>query len=402
MYKLEERIPNRKAKQIFTEIRRRGIVSKFELLESDDALTSSTLTRLLEELSASGWIEECGFGESSGGRRPLLYRIKPDNGYVFGLDVSRATTRLVLCDLKLEKIDSVSWTMTAKMTPDVLVEVAAEEAKRMARNHRISHERILGMGVGAVGPLDRANGMILNPLYFPAKGWSQFPIVQHLEEKLDVPVLLDNGANTALLAEYWAGAPEQYRHLLYVRAGIGLRSAMMSDGKLVYGAVDMEGALGHMIIQTDGPSHPEKPHMFGCLDSYVPIPVLEKQAASRLKQGRSSMLSTLVDDPERIEFKHLLQALSADDRLVTELFTQAATYFGIGLANLLNILHPEKVILGGPLITSNELFYQISTQVALKNTIYYPAYPVSFSRGKLSDDALSIGAAAMIVDKLSD
>ncbi|GAA3406494.1 ROK family protein [Paenibacillus hodogayensis] len=399
MPNLEEWIPNRKAKQIFAEIRRSGTVSKFDLLDLS-GLTSSTLTRMLEELAASGWIEESGFGESSGGRRPLLYRLKQNRGYVFGLDVSRATTRLVLCDLQLEKLDSASWQMTEKMTPAHLLQEVVQAIRRMTDKHRLQPDRLLGVGIGAVGPVDRTKGVMLNPLYFRAEGWNEVPLGPQLERELGVPVLLDNGANTALLAEYWAGS-QQYRHLLYVRAGIGLRSAMMSNGQLVYGAVDMEGSVGHMIIQTDGPPHPERPHVYGCLESFVSIPVLEKQAAARLKQGRRSVLAEWVERPEEIEYRHLLRALSADDRLVTELFTQAATYFGIGLSNLLNILHPEKVILGGPLITTNELFYQISTQVALKNTLYYPTYPVTFTRGKLSDEALAVGAAAMVVDRLT-
>jgi len=281
-----------------------------------------------------------------------------------------------------------------------MVSKVQQAVYQMCDKHKLEMDRVLGLGVGAVGPLDRNKGTILNPLYFPASGWNQVPIVELLERAIGVQVVLDNGANMALLAEYWAGAPQEYRHLLYVRAGVGLRSAMISNGSLVYGAVDMEGSVGHMIIQTDGRQHPERPHVYGCLESYVSIPVLEEQARSKLKQGRRSVLSELVTNPGHVEFNHLLQALRQDDRMVTELFIQAATFFGIGLSNLLNILHPERVILGGPLVTSNELFYQTCTQVALKNTLYYPAYPVSFSRGRLSEEALAVGAAAMIVNHL--
>jgi predicted NBD/HSP70 family sugar kinase len=401
MYKLGDRISNKKAKELFGTIRKQGIVSKIDLLD-ESGLTSSTLTRMLDELCESGWIEECGHGESSGGRRPVLYRIRQQSAYAFGLDISRVSSKLVLCDLQLEKLDSVYWEMTERMTPQVLVEHVAQAVTMLCGKHGLTLDRILGLGIGSVGPLDRVKGMILNPSYFPAPGWHQVPIVAMLEQATGVQVILDNGANTALLAEYWAGSPNEYRHLLYVRAGIGLRSSMISNGNLVYGAVDMEGSVGQMIIQTDGRPHPERAHVYGCLESYVSIPVLEEQARSKLKQGRRSTLTDLVDDPQRVDFNHMLQALRLDDRMVTELFIQAATYFGIGLSNLMNILHPERIILGGPLITSNELFYQTSTQVALKNTLYYPAYPISFSRGRLSDEALAVGAAAMIVSQLAE
>ncbi|WP_127583864.1 ROK family protein [Paenibacillus koleovorans] len=401
MRKIGERITNKKAKELFAAIRKKGIVSKIDLLEQSD-LTSSTLTRMLDDLCANGWIEECGHGESSGGRRPVLYRVRRNAAYAFGLDISRASSRLIVCDMQLDKLDSIYWDMTASMTPTAFVGQVVQAVESLCRKHGIAKSDVLGLGIGAVGPLDRNRGLILNPLHFPAPGWNQVPIVAMLEQALSVQVTLDNGANTALLAEYWAGAPNEYRHLLYVRAGVGLRSAMISDGNLVYGAVDMEGSIGHMIIQTDGRPHPERSHVYGCLESYVSIPVLEEEARAKLKQGRRSLLADLADEPDQVDFNTMLQALRKDDPMVTELFLQAATYFGIGLSNLLNTLHPERVILGGPLITSTELFYQTCTQVALKNTLYYPAYPVSFSRGRLSDEALALGAAAMIVSLMSE
>jgi predicted NBD/HSP70 family sugar kinase len=85
-----------------------------------------------------------------------------------------------------------------------------------------------------------------------------------------------------------------------------------------------------------------------------------------------------------------------------EIVTEAATYFGIGLANLLNILHPEKVILGGPLLAGSELFFQVATQVAIRKTYYYPSYQVVFSKGNLGEEALAIGAAVMVMRHLTD
>lgn len=131
---------------------------------------------------------------------------------------------------------------------------------------------------------------------------------------------------------------------------------MMSNGKVVYGAVDMEGSIGQMIIQTDGPRLGKRGN-YGALETFASIHALEQQAQSRLKQGRESSLRRLESDPEAIGFTHLAQALQEQDPLTVEIFTQSATYFGIGLSNLLNILHPEKVILGGSLVSSHPSFF---------------------------------------------
>lgn len=393
-----ERMPGRKQKDVFALIHKKGVVSKQELLESGD-WTGSTLTRTLEELTAQGLIEEAGFGESTGGRRPILYQANASYGVVFGLDISRLVSTLELFNLHFNRLETKRWTMTEKTTPQSLLGDVVETAERMLRERGIPKETVIGLGIGAVGPLERESGTIVDPAGFPAPGWRNVPVAAILEDRLGIPVLLDNGANAALLGEYWASREQAYQHMLYIHAGVGLRSAVMVGGKLVYGAVDMEGAIGQMIIQTDGPRLHANGN-YGSLEAYASVYALERQAASMLKLGRESVLTELAE-PDKVQFAQLLQALERRDPLAVELFTQAAAYFGIGLANLLNILHPEKVILGGPLIAADPLFFQTCTRIAIQNTHYYPMYQVMFSRGALGEEALVTGAAAMVAQAMT-
>ena len=298
---ITERIPNRKAKEIYERICRQTTVSKTELLEQS-GMTVSTLTRLLEELTSQGLILESGFGASTGGRRPILYEKNPAYAYVFGLEISRTLSKLVLVDLGMKKLDTRSWTMTAEMTPDVLIRLIVEEVQRMLATHQIHSSSVLGIGIGAVGPVDRLSGTILEPSYFPAKGWRNVEICRRLTEELGIPALLDNGANTAILAESWHQRTQSFKHLLYIHAGIGLRSSMVSEGKVIYGAVDMEGSVGQMIIQTDGVPHRNTSGNYGALESYASLYAIEKAARSALKQGRSTVLSHLVEDPEHVTY----------------------------------------------------------------------------------------------------
>ncbi|WP_209974635.1 ROK family transcriptional regulator [Paenibacillus eucommiae] len=381
-------------------IRRNGTVSKIDLLDHS-GMTVSTLTRLVEELTAQGLILESGFGVSTGGRRPTLYEMNSTYAYVFGLEISRTMSRLVLVDLSLNKLEDCSWKMSSEMTPQRLTALIVEEARLMMNRHALDSSKILGMGIGAVGPLDRLSGVILEPLYFPAPGWRDVDICSLIGEPLGIPVLLDNGANTAILAESWMDRARSYRHLLYIHAGIGLRSAIVSEGKVIYGAVDMEGSVGQMIIQTDGIPYRNKSGNYGALESYASLYAIERAAQSAVKKGRSTFLTQLVSDPETIEFHHIREALEKNDPLAVEIVTEAATYFGIGLANLLNILHPEKVILGGPLIAGDKHFFRIATQVAVQKAYYYPTYQVVFSRGSLGEEALAIGAAVMVMGYLT-
>ncbi|WP_235550520.1 ROK family protein [Paenibacillus sp. Soil750] len=396
---ITERISNRKAKEVYELITRQTTVSKIDLLDQS-GMTVSTLTRLLEELTSQGLILESGFGASTGGRRPILYEKNPAYAYIFGLEISRTLSKLVLVDLGMNKLETKSWAMTEVMTPGVLLPLIVKEAKRMITHHGIETSQVLGIGIGAVGPVDRVAGVILEPSYFPASGWRHVDICRWLTGELQVPALLDNGANTAILAESWHQRTRSFKHLLYIHAGVGLRSSMVSEGKVIYGAVDMEGSVGQMIIQTDGVAHRNQAGNYGALESYASLYAIEKAAKSALKQGKSTVLVHMVEDPEQVTYQHIMEALKKNDPLAVEIVTEAATYFGIGLANLLNILHPEKVIIGGPLITGGELFFQTATKVAIRKTYYYPAYQVVFSKGQLGDEALAIGAAVMVMNQL--
>ncbi|MBW4082462.1 ROK family protein [Paenibacillus sp. S150] len=385
---------------MYLSVRKKGTVSKQKLLE-ESGLTVSTLTRILDELLARGLLLEVGYGESTGGRRPTLYETNPAYGYVFGLEISRTHSRLVLADLHLTLLDEYTWSMDEHATPEFLMESVHFEMLRMLERASIDISRVIGLGIGAVGPLDRREGTILNPAGFAAPGWSQVRIKERLEQLLDVPVCLDNGANTALLGEYWAGGDRRQHQLLYLHAGIGLRSAIMNEGRILYGVTDTEGAVGQMIIESSGVPSSVPGGNYGAWESYVSIRTLEMQAREAWKRGSATLLRGLAERPEDIEFTHLIEALKAGDSAVSGIFAQAAAYCGIGLANLINILHPEEVILGGALFSSADVFYQEATRTALEKTYYREQYKVRFTKGSLSDHAVAAGAAALILNLLT-
>lgn len=392
-------IKTTKAKQVFAEIRKQKKIIKMDLVKNT-GFKSTTLTRILEELLDEKLIIEAGYGFSTGGRKPILYSINPTYAYVLGLDLSRTYSKLVLCDLHLNIIDSTKWEMTEMMSPTNFIHYVREATCKILKKNRISYTNVLGMGIGAVGPLDQKMGIILEPLHFPSEGWLNVKICAELEEVLRIPVKMDNGANTAILGEYWTSEYIHYQQLVYIHIGIGIRSSMMSSGQVIYGATDMEGSIGQMIIQTDGLT-PLNGHYgnYGALESYTTIQAIEQKGRSLLKQGRESYLNKLTA-PDDVDYNHIINAIKEKDPLATEIIAEAATYFGIGLANILNILHPEKVILGGPLITNLNLYYETAVKVAQKKTYYYPTYQPSFSRSKLGESSLAIGAAAMMINEI--
>ncbi|CAM3900494.1 ROK family protein [Paenibacillus lactis] len=381
-------------KTVYQHIAHQGVVSKADLLPSY-SLTSSTMNRLLDELLGDGLIVESGFGPSNGGRKPILYKINEAYGYVFGLEISRFYSTLGLFDMGMNAKSSVRWRMDQDMTPDHFVAYVAGQIRNLLADHGLTESQVIGIGIGAVGPLNRDEGLILNPLYFPASGWNNVRICERIEAATGIQAKLDNGANTALIGEHWALRHEGIEHMVYVHAGMSMRSAMMSHGRIIYGSVDMEGSIGQMIIQSDGPRLHEEGN-YGALEAYVSIQALEKQARSDAKMGRGDLTTAYHMSAEQISYDILLRELARDNAYVSELFLRAACYFGIGLSNVINLFHPQTIILGGTLVNSHNRFFQTATEVAKSNAYYYPEYVPVFSKGVLKEDAVATGAALMV------
>ncbi|RAR44692.1 ROK family protein [Paenibacillus sp. MDMC362] len=379
-------------KLVYTRIAEKDTAAKADLLAQTN-LTSSTLTRLLDEMIEEKLIEAAEFGPSRGGRRPILYRTLADYGYIFGLEISRIHSSLGLFDMHLNPRSVVHWRMDEAMTPERFLEYTVGQMRNFLRDHAIPQDKILGVGIGSVGPLDRNTGTVLDPLYFPAKGWHDIPICELFHRETGWLTLLENGTNAALMGEQWALRDQSIQHALYVHAGVSLRSAIMSHGRIVHGTVDMEGSIGQMIIQCDGPRLNASGN-YGALEAYASIEALEKEARSLAKMGVFLNHDQQLEiPPEQLRYDTLLQALKAGDPSVREMFSRSAAYFGIGLANLINTLHPEMVILGGSLITSNQMYFEESTKIALKHVHYSSKYKPQFSKGQLKEAAVVTGAA---------
>ncbi|MEC2345081.1 MULTISPECIES: ROK family protein [Paenibacillus] len=384
-------------KQIYDRISFLGTVSKADLM-NEFSLTPSSMTRFLEEMTNRGLLVISGLGNSTGGRKPILFQTNPKYRYILGLEISRIYSVLGLYDMHLTPLSLARWKMDEHMTPEVLADLVTDTAKRFLHEHGITSADVLGLGIGAVGPLDHQNGIILEPEWFPAPSWRHVPICAMLEERLGIPAQLDNGANTALIGEHWALRSDTIRHALYVHVGVNIRSAAMSEGRILRGAADTEGAIGQMIIQMNGPKLRNKGNS-GALEAFVSVPALEDRVRAELKSGRSSVLSSLA--PEQINFATLVDALSQDDPLVKEQFQETAVCLGTGLANLINALHPEYVVLGGPLINAHPLVFDTAVEVAKQNAYHYPQYNPLFTQGQLTESAVATGAALMVLQRWS-
>lgn len=382
-------LKNRHLKSVYHFIQQKGPIKKTDLL----ALTNykqTTLVRIIDELLQNGFIYESGVEKSSGGRPPILYRIVPTCTYIIGVDISRTHTAIGLLNLEYRLVDKISFSMDRNHTPKIVISKITEAVNSFKLRYGLMNDDILGIGIGSVGPLDRERGIILNPEFFLANGWDDVPIVKELEDKLSIYTVLENGANSAVLGEFYQ-SPFENQNTLYCISGMGLRCGMLANGQVVKSKTGDASSFGHMIIDIDG-----KECVCGnkgCLLSYISYNSLVDTIISRINKGEKSIITEwLTDGVHNMTLAVIMKASKLNDDLVNQVILESAYYYGIGLANMINVLHPDHIILNGPFISEHPIYFEKVVKTAKKYT-FYPNDRSYFSKGVLKENAVLVGAA---------
>jgi glucokinase len=254
---------------------------------------------------------------------------------------------------------------------------------------------ILGVGVGAPGPLDTTRGIVL---LTPNLGWVNMPLRQIIHDRLGLPAALDNDANCAVLGEWWVGAARGARHAIGITIGTGIGGGLIMDGRLYHGASDVAGEIGHTTIDTEGRRC--KCGNYGCLEAYASGPNIALRAVEELEAGAESVLRALVGgDLGKVTAQTVYQAAADGDELALEVVNDTAKFLGVGIGNLLNVFNPEVVVVcGGVTLAGDHLFEPLRREVARR--AFKPAVAACrIVPGELAGTAGVYGAAKVFLDQ---
>jgi predicted NBD/HSP70 family sugar kinase len=291
-----------------------------------------------------------------------------------------------------------SFYMDSSFTPEKTVDKIVEIINECYVNLRLESMKFLGIGLGSVGPLDIKNGVIRNPSDFYSNEWKNVPIKCMLEERLRCPITIENGVNAAAVAEYFYGVGKEIENIAFFNCGIGIRTGTISAGNLIRSINDEEEAFSHMIIDINIKQY--KCGKSGCIENYASIKSMIKELCKKIKNGRKTTINKSL---ESINFDDVCSAVEEKDELAIEVVTEAALILGIGLANYIRLLNPKLVILSGPLIIKSELFYDVAIRSALEKLNHTKGKNIIFNRcGYFKKDAISVGAAAMVIERCID
>jgi len=386
---------NYEAKKIFSVIQKNGPITKNDI-SLITGLKLTTLIRIMQPLLDLGLVVESKIGESTGGRKPVLYDVNTNKFYIIGIDISRTYTEVVITDLKMQILQKHRFNMDMSCSPDVTISKIEETVQNFRKSLDIENRILLGAGIGTVGPLDREKGIVINPVNFEAPGWANVPLKSMVEEKLNCSAILDNGANAAVLAETYFGAGKGLQNVVYFHCGVGIRTGAMSSGTIIRTLNDSEDVFGHMVIDVDGEEC--SCGNFGCIECYSSIHAATKRFISEIKKGRMTSIAKPIN---QINYIDICNGAKNNDPLSIEVLQGAAAIMGTGLANFINLLNPSLVILSGPLVNHSEIFYNTCIEIASRKCYLKKEDTIFFSRGGIfEENAISVGSAALVVERL--
>jgi len=258
-----------------------------------------------------------------------------------------------------------------------------------------SRRAILGIGLGAPGPLDRERGLVI---VAPNLGWRDYPLRDRIVEATGLPATLDNDANCATVGEWWIGAAKGGRNVVGLTIGTGIGGGLILDGKLYHGSSDVAGEVGHTTIDSTGRRC--KCGNYGCLEAYASGPAIAERAREALAGGEPSALLLMSGgDLAQITAQTVYEAAKTGDHIASEVVRETARFIGTGIANLLNVFNPDVVVLAGGVAQAGEdLFGPLRAEV--KRRAFKPAVDACrIVPGALGGDAGLVGAVATFLSR---
>ncbi|HEV8216439.1 MAG TPA: ROK family protein [Gemmatimonadaceae bacterium] len=249
----------------------------------------------------------------------------------------------------------------------------------------------VGVGIGAPGPLDREKGLVI---VAPNLGWRNFPLRDRIGERLNLPATLDNDANCATVGEWWQGAAKGASNVIGMTIGTGIGGGLILDGKLFHGASDVAGEIGHTTIDLNGRHC--KCGNYGCLEAYASGPAIATRAREVLvREETASLLPSLVGGRlESITAETVYRAAQQGDAVASEIVRDTARYLGTGIANLLNILNVDVVVVAGGVTAAGDALF-VPMQAEVRRRAFRPAVDATrIVPGTLPGTAGVVGAVA--------
>ncbi len=370
---------------VLNTIKTHGPISRAEIARFIK-LSAATVSGITAELIDDGLIFEKETGDSNGGRRPILLALNPQGGYVVGLKLLESQVVGVLTDLEA--------TILAKHTQaldnhslDQAIDTLGLVVEALVSQCDLEQKQLLGVGLGLAGIIDAQHGRLRHS---PTFGWRDAPIGDLLRKRVQTPVHIGNDVDTLTLTEKWFGKGQSVDNFLTVTIGRGVGLGIVVNGQIYSGFQGGAGEFGHTVIDPAGPQCACGNR--GCLETYVSDPALLRKAKEAVERGELPETAQNLDT--------LLQQAQEGNPVAAAIFAQAGQVLGRGIANLINIFSPQRIIMSGEGVRAGDLIFGPMYDTLALHVMPGLAEDTEIEVDVWNDDAWARGAASLVLQEL--
>jgi len=306
-------------------------------------LSRTTVSTIVAELMARGLVVETDqpstIADRDGRAREML-TLNPAAAVVVGINYTFNRVWVHIADLFWREIASVGTELAEDLGPTQRIEIGVGVLHELLARHALSRERIISAGIGVPGPIEVASGVV--GVTLPGQPWSHVHAAEEFGRRLGLPVSIENNTRLEAVAEARWGAGAGVTNLLYFGLSSGIACGLILNGTLYRGAVGAAGELGHVSVNVEGPPCPCGNR--GCLVQYAGIPAV-LAALGRVVGSKADLAE-------------LMRRTAAGDRAAESVFADVGAVVGQVLANLCNLLNPERIVVGGELSAAGDMLLE--------------------------------------------
>ncbi len=368
-------------------IKTEGPVARTRLAELS-GLSLATIGYITGDLIEHRLILESGAAESTGGRKPVLLEIRPEGGYAIGLKLTEYEIVAVILNLNGEIIYTERSALELREHGQEAIPLLSELVQALIERSGLDRRQVIGLGCGMPGLINSQAGICIDS---PILNWHDIAISEPLGNLLKMPVYIDNDVNSLAIYEKLFGQGQPFEHFVTITVGRGVGLGLVINGDVYRGGLGGAGEFGHTTVVIEG-RRCECSNR-GCLEAYASDRGIVQ---TYFELNNLKAPDELLKAPEQ-EVYRLLEKGRAGDRSALEAFRLAGSLLGISLANLVNLLNPELVLLSGSGAVAGQLLFGPMQEALAAHTFSRLAQQMSLVIEPTGDESWARGAASLVL-----
>lgn len=314
--------------------------------------------------------------------------------FFIGADLGGTNIATVIVDEFGEIINKHTRPTEASKGPKTVIENVKNSIYKVCSD--VPSEEVAGIGLGIPGLVDIEKGI---SIFAGNLGWKNIPVLKEFKEEFKKPVFMDNDVRVATLGEKYFGAGRGIDNLICITLGTGIGSGIIINGKLYRGRNSCAGEIGHITVVKDG--------LYcncgnrGCLEVYASAPGMSRRAREYIRAGHYTILDSMVcGDLSKITPKLISKAYDRGDQLAIKIMEETAEILAIGIANYIDIIDPEMVVIGGGVSLAGDRLFKPLRKFVVERSMNKIAKNVKIVPAKLKNESGMMGSAALAMKNL--